>query len=89
MVRKHGTGPLEAEPLFGLVRLTADRRPEYEVPPTPIHVFQCHQCGFIALFSEDLETDWKVSGQLYADEAERFLTEKRSKPPEPEGEAQQ
>ena len=81
MVRKHATGPLEVEPLFGLVRLTADGQPEPGVRPTPIQVFQCHQCGFIALFSEDLEGDWKVSGQIYADEAERFLTEQRSKPP--------
>ena len=81
MVRKHGIGPLEAEPLFGLVRLAPDGQPEYSVPPTPIHVFQCHQCGSIALFSEDLEKDWRVRGQVFADEAERFLIEQRSNPP--------
>jgi hypothetical protein len=81
MVRKQGTGPLEAEPLFGLVRLTADRQAEYGVQPTPIHVFQCQQCGYVALFSEDLEGDWKIRGQIYADEAERFLTEQRAQPP--------
>jgi hypothetical protein len=68
---------LDEKGLFGLIALSSDtRQPLDDIPAVPVRVFQCNRCGFICLFSEDHEHDWKLYGQGVANMVDQELRNK-------------
>ena len=66
------------EPLYALVRLAVplahgERKPHAEAFLTPVQVYVCMSCSFLALFSEDVENEWKWTGQATANRLDEEL----------------
>ena len=66
--------------LYGLVPLTDEQAIQTGVVPMPVTVFQCQQCGVLALFRWDSSATHEDAARAVAEEVNTGLMEQQIEP---------